>query len=172
MTERIYVCPLSSVNVQLNDTGATHLISLLNSEIMIETPNLIKSENHLKLTMSDIIEPEDGRITPERQHIEHLLEFVKNWDQTTPLLIHCLAGISRSAAATFITLCSVNSDLSEDLIAEALRKASPTAHPNRLLIKHADHLLGRNGRMIKAIENIGSPEFASEGIPFSVPANL
>ena len=40
-------------------------------------------------------------------------------------------------------------------IAQALRRASPTATPNIRIVSLADRLLGRDGRMIAAIETIG-----------------
>ena len=172
MSERIYNCSLDALDIQLVETGATRLISLLNSEIMIETPGLIKTNNHLRLTMSDIDEPMDGRILPEREHIEQLITFANSWNRTTPMLIHCLAGISRSTAATFITLCTLNPEISEIQIARTLRKASPTAHPNRLLIELGDSLLKRDGKMIGAIENLGLGTIETEGDPFSLPAKF
>ena len=172
MSEQIHVCSLDALENTLTETGATHLISLLNNEFMIDTPTPITSDNHLKLTMSDISEPMNGRITPERRHIEQLIIFVNNWDKNTPLLIHCLAGISRSTAAAFITLCTLNPNQSEDHIAGILRQQSSTAHPNRLLIEHADSLLGRDGKMIDAVENMDLSVDAYEGEPFSLPIQL
>jgi predicted protein tyrosine phosphatase len=47
-----------------------------------------------------------------------------------------------------------------------LRAASPSATPNRLIVSYADALLGRNGRMSRAIEKIGRGENAYLGKPF------
>jgi len=172
MSEIIYNCSLDALDNQLAETGATRLVSLLNIEIMIETPGLIKPDNHLRLTMSDINEPMAGRILPEREHIEQLIAFAANWDRTSPMLIHCLAGISRSTAATFITLCALNPGQTEKHIAQTMRNASPTAQPNRLLIELGDGLLKRNGKMIEAIENLGLGVIETEGDPFSLPAKF
>ena len=172
MSEKIHVCSLDALESTLTKTGATHLISLLNDEIMIDTPAPITPDHHLKLTMSDISEPISGRITPERKHIEKLISFVNTWDKTTPLLIHCLAGISRSTAAAFITLCTLNPNQSEDHIAGILRQQSSTAHPNRLLIEHADNLLDRSGKMIDAVENMELNVDAYEGEPFYLPIQI
>ncbi|MFZ0528573.1 MAG: protein tyrosine phosphatase, partial [Xanthobacteraceae bacterium] len=51
-------------------------------------------------------------------------------------------------------------------IAQALRRASPTATPNRRIVSIADRLLGRDGRMIAAIETIGRGALAAEATPF------
>jgi len=58
------------------------------------------------------------------------------------------------------------------LIARRLREASPTAYPNRLMVRLADEALSRRGRMIDAIERIGRGELASEAIPFSLAADV
>ena len=47
-------------------------------------------------------------------------------------------------------------------IAQALRRASPTATPNIRIVSLADRLLGRDGRMVAAIETIGRGEIALE----------
>jgi len=47
-----------------------------------------------------------------------------------------------------------------------LRRASPSATPNARIVSLADRLLGRNGRMIAAIENIGQGVFTGEAAPF------
>ena len=51
-------------------------------------------------------------------------------------------------------------------IANALRRASPTATPNIRIVSLADRLLGRDGRMVAAIETIGRGIMAEEATPF------
>jgi len=52
------------------------------------------------------------------------------------------------------------------LIAQALRRASQTAYPNPRIVKIADHLLAREGRMVAAVAGIGRGTIAAEGEPF------
>jgi predicted protein tyrosine phosphatase len=85
---------------------------------------------------------------------------------------HCWAGISRSTAAAFITLCALNPDADEFGLAKALRRASSTAYPNRRLVALGDDVLSRSGRMIEAVEHIGRGEFAEEGQVFSLSAKI
>ena len=47
-----------------------------------------------------------------------------------------------------------------------MRKASRSATPNRLIVSYTDQLLGRNGRMVRAIDKIGRGADAFEGKPF------
>ena len=87
------------------------------------------------------------------------------------MVVHCWAGISRSTAAAFAALCAINPGVDEELIARRLREASPTAYPNRLMIRLADAALGRRGRMVEAIEGIGRGVVALEAVPFSLRAD-
>jgi predicted protein tyrosine phosphatase len=49
-----------------------------------------------------------------------------------------------------------------------LRRASPSATPNRLLVSHADAILKRDGRMVAAVNAIGRGAEAFEGEPFTL----
>jgi predicted protein tyrosine phosphatase len=129
-------------------------------------PAAIPDARHLRLFFHDIIRPIDEHVPPADEHVLGILDFVQRWDRRAPLLIHCWAGISRSTAAAFMTACALNPAVDEALIAEALRAASPTATPNPLMVQIADDLMGRGGRMITAIDDIGIGEMATEGRPF------
>ncbi len=168
----IHVCGLNAVDETLTSAGATHLVTLINSNTMIDTPSNIKPELHLRLAMNDISQPQTNLVQPAEIHIEELISFIDRWEQKTPMLIHCWAGISRSTAATYIALCFLNPDTPEHYIANTLRDASATACPNRLMIELGDRLLSRNGRMVEAIDDIGRGELATEGKAFSLPSRL
>lgn len=122
--------------------------------------------------MNDISEPQRGLVPPNDSHVRELIDFVVDWDRQLPLLIHCWAGISRSTAAAYITLCALNPGIDENHLAHTLRAASPTATPNTRLVLLADGLLKRNGRMARAVEEIGRGETTMEGAPFQLPARL
>jgi predicted protein tyrosine phosphatase len=129
-------------------------------------PDLAATGNHLKLTMHDIAAPVDGMKPPGTDQVEQLIRFVESWNRKAPMLIHCWAGISRSTASAFITQCLHRPNSTEKELADELRDLSPSATPNPLIIAHADALMGRNGRMISAIENIGRGANAFEGNVF------
>jgi predicted protein tyrosine phosphatase len=118
--------------------------------------------------MDDIIMPVDGFVAPQRDHVEQVLDFGRRWDRTAPLVIHCYAGISRSTASAFAIACALNPEREEIDIARRIRKDSPTAHPNRLIVGYADDLLGRKGRMIDALTEIGPGDMSIEGRPFRI----
>ena len=170
--ETIFVAPLSLVETTVVDAQVSHLVTLINGETPIATPPGIGPDRHLRLAMNDICEPQPGLVLPCETHVSHLVRFAREWDRQAPLLIHCWAGISRSTAAAFISLCALNPEGTERDLAWALRRASPTAYPNRLLIALADEALARSGRMIAAVEDIGRGRVAEEAEVFSLPALL
>jgi predicted protein tyrosine phosphatase len=168
---RVHVCPFSAVSLTVSRCGASHLLTCLHDD-MQKTPSTIHPDKHLRLAMHDIAEPMEGCNAPNAQHIAQLIEFARDWGGHDAMVVHCWAGISRSTAAAFISLCTINPDASEEQIARRLRQASPTAYPNRLMVRLADEALARRGRMIEAVECIGRGEIASEAIPFSLAADL
>lgn len=170
--QTIYVSPLSRVAGTVANAGVSHVVTLINSDTMVETPAGIEPARHLKLAMNDICEPSPGHVEPCESHVEELIAFAGRWDRKAPLLIHCWAGISRSTAAAFVVLCSLNPKACEFGIANALRQASPTAYPNRRLVSLADGMLARQGRMVEAVEAMGDGEIASEARVFRLDALL
>jgi predicted protein tyrosine phosphatase len=162
----IHVCSLSRLQETVDETGARHVVSLLGDETAIERPRRIAPENHLWLRLHDISAPLDGHIVPDERHIADFFDFVRGWDRRAPLVVHCFAGISRSTASAFAAVCALSPHRNEANIAQALRRASPTATPNIRIVSLADRLLGRDGRMVAAIETIGRGAFAAEATPF------
>jgi predicted protein tyrosine phosphatase len=162
----IHVCSLARLPETVASTGARHVVSLLGREDNLARPAEISPENHLWLQLHDISAPLEGHVTPESEHIEQLIDFVRRWPRHTPLVVHCYAGVSRSTAAAFVSVCALNPPNDERAVALALRLASPTATPNSRIIALADDLLGRQGRMVKAIEAIGPGIVAAEALPF------
>ena len=167
----IHVCPLSAVPDTVAKSQASHLLTWLQDEIVVETPRLITPERHIRFHIHDISEPIPGYVQPGAEHIDQLIAFARDWGGRGPIVVHCWAGISRSTAAAYTALCAINPDASEELIAVRLRQASPTAYPNRLMIRLADAALDRQGRMVRAIESIGRGVVAGEAAPFSLPAD-
>lgn len=168
----IYISPLSGIGDVIRLHGPSHLVSLLDPESMISTPEGIEAGKHLRLSVNDITSPADTLTAPGEAHVAELISFVQDWDQASPMLVHCWAGISRSTAAAFIALCMLNEKQSEDALAQLVRQRGAHAYPNRLMVRHADNLLHRKGRMIDAVEAMGPARTAWEGVTFSLPARL
>jgi len=150
----------------VDETGARHIVTLLRLTDRVERPRQIAPENHLVLAVDDIAMPMEGYTVPAQEHVERLIDFVGKWDRAAPMVVHCYAGISRSTAGAFVAACALNPQRDEMQIAWDIRSASRTAQPNARIVTIADHLLKRDGRMVRAIETIGPGELATQGHPF------
>ena len=119
-------------------------------------------------------------VAPTADQISTLIGCLKTWTRRSPLLVHCRAGIGRSTATAFIAACLHNPNTDELAIARALRTASSLARPNQRLVELADAALGREGRMVAAIEETGrglswdevmrALHTHGEGVPFEMPS--
>jgi predicted protein tyrosine phosphatase len=166
LVPRIHVCPLSKLPETVRATGAQSLVTLIDEGTPVRRPAGIAAGQHLVVAVSDIVADLEGHTLPAKSHVEIFLAFVRRWNQRAPLLIHCQAGVSRSTAAAFIAACALRPHRDEAEIAQAVRANSPTATPNARLVAIADTMLGRNGRMVAAIEKIGRGCNCFEGAPF------
>jgi predicted protein tyrosine phosphatase len=151
----IYVCNLLEMAGHAEALGASHLISLVAPGEQPATPACIMFERHHRVGIHDIDEPLDGHILPSEEHIDGLIEFVRGWrHDEAPILIHCVAGISRSMAAALIALV-VKAPGRELEAARHVRSAAAHAYPNRRMVAVADQLLGCEGRLVQAREAMG-----------------
>ena len=162
----IHVCSLARLHATVEETGARRVVTLMRDVELVRRPPTIADADHLRLRFDDISEPIDGYTVPAEEHIAELLAFVRKWDRATPLVMHCYAGVSRSTAGAFVSVCALNPTRAEADIARALRRLSPTATPNIRIVALADRMLGRDGRMVAAIEAIGRGVECYEGHPF------
>ncbi|GGH17942.1 protein-tyrosine-phosphatase [Alsobacter metallidurans] len=165
----IHVTPLSRLHETVEASAARHVVTLINVSTPVQRPPSILPERHLFIGVSDIVDPLDGHILPADAHVEQLLAFARNWDQQAPMVIHCWAGVSRSTAAAFITVCALRPERDEAETARLLRALSPSATPNHKLVGIADDILGRRGRMADAIAAIGRGADCFENTPFRLP---
>ena len=162
----IIVCPLSRIAETVAAHGARRMVTLINADTPVVRPAGLTAADHLTLSMHDIVEELPDMTPPGEHHVEALLAFARAWDRRAPLLVHCFAGISRSTAAAYTVAAALAPKRDELELAQTLRRLSPSATPNTRIVTIADRLLGRRGRMVRAIEAIGRGEEAMEGVPF------
>ena len=164
----IHVCSLAALPDTVKATGASHVLTVMANVAQVQRPVSVLQANHLRVQMDDITEHMDGFLAPSDSHIEQVLNFVRGWDRNAPLVVHCYAGISRSTASAFAAACMLNPHRDEISIARQIRAASPIASPNRLIVSLADKALGREGRMLRALDEMGPGSMMVEGRPFRV----
>jgi len=164
----IHVCSLAALPSTVKATGASHVLTVMANVAQVQRPESVLAANHLKVQMDDITEQLEGFVAPTETHVEQVLNFVRGWDRQAPLVIHCYAGISRSTASAFAAVCALNPHREEITIARQIRSASAIASPNRLIVSLADKALGRDGRMLRALDEMGPGSMTTEGRPFRI----
>ena len=164
----LHVCSLAALPETVRATGASHVLTVMANVEQVERPASVLPANHLRVAMDDITEHIDGFTAPCEAHVEKVLAFVRGWDRNAPMVVHCYAGISRSTASAFAAACLLNPQKDELAIARQIRAASPIASPNRLIVGLADSLLGRQGRMLRALDEMGPGSMMAEGRPFRI----
>ncbi len=92
-----------------------------------------------------------------RARARDIIDFAKAWDGAGDILIHCNRGVSRSTAAAFIILCMREPETSEAVLMRRIRAAAPHADPCPLFVTYADEILGREGRMAEALDDLCPP---------------
>jgi predicted protein tyrosine phosphatase len=162
----LHVCSLAALPDTVKATGASHVLTVMANVDQVQRPASVLEANHLKVSMDDVTEQIDGFLAPSEAHIERVLDFVRGWDRSAPMVVHCYAGISRSTASAFAAACMLNPHRDEIEIARQIRARSPIASPNRLIVSLADKALGRDGRMLRALDDIGPGSMTIEGRPF------
>ena len=175
---KIWISPLARVHDIAAAARPERVVSLLGMTPFPDIPGYGEDRHH-RLTIDDIREDTEGRVTPGAPHIASLIGFLEGWRREAPLLVHCWAGISRSTAAAFIAACLHNPAADEAEIAETIASSSPTAFPNTLIVSIADDILGRGGRMAKAAAEVCADEdrracaiAADVAEPFFIPAHF
>ncbi|MCA0401753.1 MAG: protein tyrosine phosphatase [Proteobacteria bacterium] len=165
---RIHVCSLQRLHQVVRESGAADLVTVIKASRPVERPAEITPERHLMLNFSDITAPREGEVLAREADVAALIDWFGRWKREKPVVVHCYAGVSRSTASAYIAACLLRPERSEVDWAQDLREASPTATPNIHLVRLADGLLGRGGRMVSAIEAIGRGADCFEGVPFSL----
>lgn len=155
-TVMMIVSSLNAANDAYTKFRPSKVISLLADESEVPVFDGLDPSKHLKL----YVEQEScARAISDaaRQRAQQLVEFCGGWDGDGDLLVHCKCGISRSMAAAYIISCAKQPDSDEASLMSEIRHAAPHSDPCPLLVSYADELLGRDGRMLDAVEELGPP---------------
>ena len=108
-----------------------------------DNPLRINNELCLQLVLcfDDISIPVDDYILPQKKHIEKALDFADSIGNGS-LIIHCVAGISRSSAIALAIIAKSLGIGKEDQAIKELQILNPYCLPNKLVVKLADEILG------------------------------
>jgi predicted protein tyrosine phosphatase len=109
--------------------------------------------HRLRLELVDACEESAGRVATLAD-IQRLVEFVPTIGGIRgTTVIHCRAAMSRSPAATLIVFAAMLGPGREAEAVDALFQLKPWAQPNRLMVRLGDEALGREGKLVEALES-------------------
>lgn len=157
----ISICGVVDFN-NIDPTRFSHIISIWHPN-----PNLklfqnrmrkgFRNANILFCTFNDVENADKDALAPNSDDVAATLEYASNLPDDAELLIHCMAGISRSTATAMAIISQALGEGSEREAAITVRELRPIANPNRLILQHADDLLERNGALLDAAEEVFGP---------------
>ena len=156
----IYISGIADMPSLVKLFEVQDLVSVIEAYVQPPTPPQISPARHHRCTVDDIVQSRPGQTVPQSDHVTDLIEFLYSWDAETGLLIHCMAGVSRSTAVALIAHTLKTNDPSRS--AMALREAAPYAWPNRRIVSLADSILGLNGRLNSALEEMGPANWQTD----------
>ncbi len=136
----------------------THVLSILDPEAP-EIAAFDRYDAHERTTLRfhDIIESRPGQILPQPEHVQDILRFGAELSESRTgrteghLLVHCHMGVSRSTAAMLTLMAQARPDEEADHLFGRLREIRTQAWPNSRMVRFADELLGRQGRLVDAL---------------------
>lgn len=156
----IIICSYWLTREHIADLQPRCVLSLMDPGSQFRLPEVGSVEQHETIWLHDVTSDESAclppYVVPERVHIERIIDLARTWGDQHPVLIHCMAGVSRSAAAGLIYLATLNPGR-ERVIAREMRARAPWVHPNALMVRHGDDLLGLEGRLVEACVAMGEP---------------
>lgn len=108
----------------------------------------------------DVVASLPNRQAASLEQIREILAFSAAFPPRASVLIHCWAGISRSTAVGYAILCQAAGPGMEKDCAVRLQQIRPRALPNLHIITLAELVLGRNGTMFAACEDLSMRQFS------------
>lgn len=158
---RISVCGRTEIPA-FENRNVTHLLSIDNPGDMTPTPRWLDG-THWHVLFQDFESDDEAlrfeAVPPAKDDIRQIIDWAgeclaESKRREVHLLIHCMAGASRSPATAFAIFCMLLGPGQEENALKHLLAIRPEAYPNKLVVKFADDLMDRGGKMVEAIRPI------------------
>lgn len=133
---------------------ATHVLTLLDTQMDFAYPSIVSHLDRLKIGMEDTMDYSDPE-APTKDQVRMILSWANCLPSDAIVIVHCQMAISRSPAALYAILTQKYGDY-ERALDEVVRQR-PICSPNPIMTKYADELLGYNGKMHAHAEKMISP---------------
>lgn len=155
MDFEIYVSRLAVAREVARILGPSHIISLLDPDMRDRVPSFEAPAKRFELFFYDQERADVAAIVGEAtRELVTILRQIQGDSRCMPVrvLIHCHAGASRSPAAAYIALALLRPQASATALFNELMCIVPKPWPNSRMVAVADDLLGREGRLLEAVE--------------------
>lgn len=131
-------------------SGVSDVLSIL-SPAQPEPSAFVGYAPHRRVTLrfDDVVLPTEGFMLPGEGDMRSILDLGEQLaaqDKAGHLLVHCVAGVSRSTAAAAILMAQGNPGREEQAFLTLL-DIRPRAWPNSHMVTLADAMLDRRGRL-------------------------
>jgi predicted protein tyrosine phosphatase len=148
------VCGKSEVKRTAKRFNATHLVTMLDLGDRVFRPPRIPLAHHLALNFEDEEDP-NRHGAPTLEHAAAILEFGRTLPEDARTVVHCWAGACRSTASALALWLQANGTHRLADGVAWLRADRPQACPNLLLARYFDGMLGMEGHLVDACDELG-----------------
>ncbi len=154
----------------------THILSLVDPGTKLPSSiEDIACQFRLVLYLHDALSSDNTRYPPTVIDVKTICQFADNIDFSSQvhLLVHCHMGRSRSSAAAAILLLYLGIE-SPFSVFKSLQQLRNPIWPNWTFLEHADLVLGYDGTLLKACEELYSnvreqfPKWVEDPIPENI----
>ena len=153
---RFTICGLGEVRSHSRESMFSHVVSIWDMGTHGDGPSEVAAffpaSRFHQLRFDDVELDASGAVT--RSMVREVLEFGAGLGPDDQVLVHCLAGVSRSAGVAYALACQYAPPGMEDAVLRLLVGQHPWIKPNRRVVALADSLLRRDGRMNAAVSPI------------------
>lgn len=135
---------------------ATHIISIVGSGAT-DLPEFFAGPIVKTIVFDDLQSEREeadrpgARVSPKMNHVRQLLDFSAGFKAGDKVIIHCHAGICRSAGGAMLIMAQHGMPVF-DVIKELL-KIRPHAWPNKMVVRLGDIHLGLESMLIHDLED-------------------
>lgn len=109
----------------------------------------VPGKRHLHQVFLDTVE---GDHMPTTEHVFEAADWFTKIPDHESVLVHCHAGVSRSAAMTLLLLAIRNPNATPKKLVAMLQNINPFAAPNEFITAEIDRMFDFGGRLEKTVD--------------------
>ena len=154
---QVFVTDKAGAHDMVKRAGANALVSLLDPGDRLFLTDRLQQLKRLHLSCEDVLDASDPH-APTLDQVDQLLAFGRQLPVDAVVVVHCFAGVSRSTAAAVALMAQeLQHQGHDDPVGESLRRLldqRPQSCPNPVISRFADELLGFDGNLHLACEEV------------------